>query len=78
MRADDTAGLVPKDGWQRLSCADGSKRSRLYDWALIGTAAPGITFSCASPSLPKRKGRLELTFFRCWSLRPGHTPRQTP
>jgi hypothetical protein len=31
MRADDAAGLVPKDGWQRLSCADGSKRSRLYD-----------------------------------------------
>jgi hypothetical protein len=40
MRADEAAGLVPKDGWQRLSCADGSKGPRLYDWALIGTADP--------------------------------------
>jgi SRSO17 transposase len=41
VRADEAAGLVPRDGWQRLSCADGSKGPRLYDWALIGTAAPG-------------------------------------
>jgi hypothetical protein len=39
MRADEAAvALVQKDGWQRLSCADGSKGPRLYDCALIGTA----------------------------------------
>ena len=27
--------LVPGGAWQRLSCADGSKGPRLYDWALI-------------------------------------------
>jgi hypothetical protein len=42
MRADEAAALVPQEGWQRLSCADGSKGPRLYDWALIGTAeGPG-------------------------------------
>src|ERR1700733_13541476 len=28
MRADEAAALVPRDGWQRLSCADGSKGPR--------------------------------------------------
>src|SRR5271170_3610187 len=32
-RADELAALVPGPGWQRLSCADGSKGPRLYDWA---------------------------------------------
>jgi len=38
MRADEAGALVPKAGWQRVSCADGSKGPRLYDRALIGTA----------------------------------------
>jgi hypothetical protein len=38
-RADKLAALVPAAGWQRLSCADGSKGPRLYDWALIETAS---------------------------------------
>ena len=38
-RADELAALVP-GGWHRLSCADGSKGPRLYDWALIGTKSP--------------------------------------
>jgi len=25
MRADEAAALIPRAGWQRLSCADGSK-----------------------------------------------------
>ena len=35
-RADELAALVPDGAWQRISCADGSKGPRLYDWALIG------------------------------------------
>ena len=38
-RADELAALVPRDAWQRLSCADGSKGPRLYDWALVDTAS---------------------------------------
>jgi SRSO17 transposase len=40
IRADKLAALVPEDGWQRLSCADGSKGPRLYDWALLATGSP--------------------------------------
>src|SRR5271165_6504515 len=36
-RADELAALVPATAWQRLSCADGSKGPRLYDWALVAT-----------------------------------------
>jgi SRSO17 transposase len=74
MRADDAAGLVPKDGWQRLSCADGSKGPRLYDWALIGTAAPGHHLLVRRSLHPGEKGQLELAFFRCWSPRPVTLP----
>ena len=49
-RADELAALVPAAGWQRLSCADGSKGPRLYDWALIGTARAGSL--AAGPPVP--------------------------
>ena len=74
MRADEAGGLVPKDGWQRLSCADGSKGPRLYDWALIGTAAPGHCLLIRRSLAPGEKGQLELAFFRCWSPRPVTLP----
>jgi SRSO17 transposase len=70
-RADELAALVPAAGWQRLSCADGSKGPRLYDWALIGTAS-GAHHLLARRSLsPNEKGELELAYFRCWSPRPA-------
>jgi SRSO17 transposase len=34
-RADVWAALVPDDAWHRLSCGDGAKGPRLYDWALL-------------------------------------------
>ena len=69
-RAGELAALVPASGWQRLSCADGSKGPRLYDWALIGTAAPGHQVLVRRSLHPGEKGELELAFFRCWSSRP--------
>jgi SRSO17 transposase len=39
-RADTLAVLVPAAGWQQISCGDGAKGPRYYDWALIGTASP--------------------------------------
>jgi SRSO17 transposase len=75
MRADEAAALVPKDGWQRLSCADGSKGPRLYDWALIGTAeGPGHHLLVRRSLQPGEKGTLELAYFRCWSPRPVTLP----
>jgi SRSO17 transposase len=69
-RADELAALVPDQGWQRLSCADGSKGPRLYDWALIGTRSPDHHLLVRRPLVPNEKGDLELAFFRCWSPRP--------
>jgi len=69
-RADELAALVPASGWQRLSCADGSKGPRLYDWALIGTAAPGHQLLVRRSLAPGEKGGLELAYFLCWSPRP--------
>jgi len=68
-RADELAAIVPEPGWQRLSCADGSKGPRLYDWALIA-AAPGHQLLVRRSLHPNEKGVLELAFFRCWSPRP--------
>ena len=38
-RADELAASAPKKGWQRLSCGDGSKGRRLYDWLLLDPGA---------------------------------------
>ena len=48
--------LVPAAGWQRLSCADGSKGPRLDDWALIGAAAPGHQLLIRRSLHPGEKG----------------------
>jgi SRSO17 transposase len=73
-RADELAALVPAAGWQRLSCADGSKGPRLYDWALIETASPGHWLLARRSLRPGEKGGLELAFFRCWSPKPVTLP----
>ena len=73
-RAAGLAALVPASGWQRLSCADGSKGPRAYDWALIATASPGHWLLARRSLHPGEKGGLELAFFRCWSPRPVTLP----
>ncbi|MER5918451.1 IS701 family transposase [Streptomyces sp. NPDC001982] len=41
IRADVLAAKkVPKRAWNRLSCGQGAKGPRVYDWALIATAGP--------------------------------------
>ena len=70
-RADELAALVPAGAWERLSCADGSKGPRLYDWALIETAGPGHRLLARRSLRPGEKGQLALAFFRCWSPRPA-------
>jgi SRSO17 transposase len=70
-RADELAALVPAGAWERLSCADGSKGPRLYDWALIETADAGHRLLARRSLNRNAKGELELAFFRCWSPRPA-------
>jgi SRSO17 transposase len=70
IRADELAALVPRAGWQRLSCADGSKGPRLYDWALVGAGSPRHCLLARRSLAPGEKGELELAYFRCYSPRP--------
>lgn len=68
-RADELAALVPAGAWQQLSCADGSKRPRLYDWALIGTASRDQRLLVRRSLHPGEKGKLELAYFLCYAPR---------
>ena len=69
-RADDLAAVVPAGAWQLVSCADGSKGPRLYDWALIETADAGHWLLARRSLNRNARGELELAFFCCWSPRP--------
>ncbi len=66
-RADDLATAAPKRGWQRLSCGEGSKGERLYDWLLIDPGTPGghlllVRRSISAPG--------ELAYYVCRSTTP--------
>jgi SRSO17 transposase len=73
-RADELARLVPAEAWQRLSCADGSKGPRLYDWAMVATGSPQHWLLVRRSLQPGEKGDIELAFYRCWSPRPVTLP----
>jgi hypothetical protein len=79
MRADEAAGLVPRDGWQRLSCADGSKGPRLCDWALIATAeGPGHHLLIRVPSSRERKASLRWRSSAAGRPAPSPCPSSPP
>lgn len=65
MRADGLAALVPADGWQILSCADGAKGPRLYAWALIATSSPRHHLLVRRSLTVNAKGKHELAYFTC-------------
>jgi SRSO17 transposase len=68
-RADELAGAAPKKGWQRLSCGDGSKGQRLYDWLLLdpGTEKSGQHLLLVRRSISKPS---ELAYYICHFSRP--------
>jgi SRSO17 transposase len=70
-RADGLAALVPDGAWQRLSCADGSKGPRLYDWALVGTDREDRHLMVRRSLQPGEKGVLELAYYRCYAPEPA-------
>jgi hypothetical protein len=76
VRADDLAARVPSGGWQQLSCGDGAKGPRFYDWALIATACPAYHLLVRRSLTSNGKGERELAFFACNA--PGrHHPCRT-
>jgi SRSO17 transposase len=62
-RADALVALLPDDAWRTMSCGQGAKGPRLYDWALIGTTSPAhrllVRRSITHPS--------QLAYFICHS-----------
>jgi SRSO17 transposase len=69
-RADELAALVPARAWQRISCADGSKGPRLYDWALVDAGSDDHWLMVRRSLQPGEKGELELAYYRCYSPEP--------
>ena len=65
VRADHLAALVPATGWQQVSCGDGSKGPRYYDWALITTTSPDRHLLVRRSLTPDAMGKRELAFFTC-------------
>jgi SRSO17 transposase len=67
-RADALAALLSDRLWRTMSCGEGAKGPRLYDWALIDTTSPAhrllVRRSIADPS--------DLAYFIC------HSPTNTP
>jgi DDE superfamily endonuclease len=81
IRTDQLAALVPAAGWQQVSCGDGAKGPRFYDWALIATTSPVHHLLVRRSLTRSDKGERELAYFTCharpappwrsWSRWPG-------
>lgn len=70
VRAATLVAAAPPEAWKRLSCGDGAKGPRLYDWALATVhfdAEPGYQrWLLARRSLtPNSKGELEIAYYLC-------------
>jgi SRSO17 transposase len=76
VRAKAVLAGVPADAWQRLSCGDGAKGPRVYDWALLRTNSPDPG-ECARWLLIRRSvsDPTEVAYFACGGP-PATTRRQ--
>lgn len=74
-RADKLAAMVPGGGWQRLSCADGSKGPAALRLGAYRHQVPQHDLLVRRSLQPGEKGMLELAFFRCWSPHPAALPQ---
>ena len=74
-RADALLGGVPARAWQQISCGNGAKGHRYYDWAFIRLdhdPASGQQHGQHWLLLRRHRKTRELAFYRCW------TPHPTP
>jgi SRSO17 transposase len=65
IRADELTAAVPAAGWQQVSCGQGAKGPRYYDWALIATTSPAHHLLVRRSLTPDSRGERELAFFTC-------------
>lgn len=71
-RADRLVADAPQQAWKRLSCGEGAKGPRLFDWAVatlptVSEAGPGWRrWLLARRSLTRNaKGELEIAYYLC-------------
>jgi len=75
-RADVWASKIPDDAWHRLSCGDGAKGPRLYDWALLYLPRWGQSSDIEHGLLVRRSlDDGELAYYVIFA--PAGTPLQT-
>jgi SRSO17 transposase len=68
--------MIPDDAWQRLSCGDGAKGPREYDWALLPLPRWGQSAAVSHALLVRRSlTDGELAYFVVFA--PTKTPLQT-
>ncbi len=67
-RADELAAKLPGRAWQRMSCGNGAKGERRYDWALVASGRPEVSL-LVRRSISRPSG---LAFYLC------HAPRPVP
>jgi SRSO17 transposase len=60
---------IPHRAWQKLSAGRGAKGHRLYDWAQVAIAAPGLA-SHQHLLIRRNRRTRELAYYRCYSPRP--------
>ncbi len=72
-RADALLRGVPARAWQQISCGNGAKGHRYYDWAFIRLdhdPASGQQHGQHWLLLRRHRKTRELAFYRCWMPRP--------
>lgn len=75
-RADVWASTIPDDAWHRLSCSDGAKGPRLYDWSLLYLPRWGQSSDIVHGLLVRRSlDDGELAYYVIFA--PAGTPLQT-
>lgn len=71
-RAKALLADVPAEDWQRLSCGEGSKGPRLYDWTRLALNAPDPRYARWLLIRRSISNPQEVTFFAC-----GGSPKTT-
>jgi SRSO17 transposase len=72
-RADQIPATLPTQAWQPLSCGQGAKGERVYDWALLALNPPAASVDaggCWWLLIRRHRRHGELAFYRCYAPTP--------
>jgi hypothetical protein len=69
--AAQLAASVPAEQWVACSAGHGAKGRRLYDWARVELAAPGVSGTARWLLVRRRRRDGELAFYACFGRPPS-------